>query len=349
MREDIVKLLDRLLVTHSPGGMEREMDETVKEHLAQCADHIHHDPHGNIYVRFNGREGGPLTLISAHKDEISLIVRKIDEDGKMWLEPIGGSRPSKYGEGPFDLITANEVIEGVLCIGSSHSSSLSSRVYKAKTGLLTWDMVYLDCKLNREQLRERGAMVGDRAVIGRRRKQPMYLQDEYVCGYALDDKAAVAILLLLACKLKENPPIHDVCLAITSCEEGGVSGAAYISRRLDPHDFIAVEIIPVAEEYPIKMNEQPVVLFKDGSYHYSPGLSRELIAAGKHCNMECQSAVIRSFGSDASISSKAGLTGRSACIGFPTENTHGYEVAPLAAMENCVKTLFEHFTHSGRS
>ena len=346
MREEIIKLLDELLITHSPGGWEQEMDEIVTKHLNQCADEVYHDPHGNIYVKFAGKEGGPLTVITAHKDENSLIVRKIDEDGKMWLDPIGGSTPFKYGEGPFDLITANEVIEGVLCVGSTHCSNLSSRVNSAKTGRLTWDMVYLDCKLNREQLKERGAMIGDRAVIGRRRKQPMYLHDKYICSYALDDKAAVAILLILARQLKETPPVNDVCVAITTCEEGGVSGATYISRQLDPHDFIAVEIAPVVEEYPIKMGEQPVVLFKDGHYHYSPELSRGLIAAGERCDVECQPAVIRSFGSDASISAKAGMTGRAACIGFPTENTHGYEVTTLAALENCVSVLFEYFTQA---
>lgn len=337
-------LLDRLLGTHSPGGLEREMDEIVTEQLAQCADVVHHDPHGNIYIHFAGRAGGPLTVVSAHKDELSLIVRKIDEDGKMWLDPIGGSRPFKYGEGPFDLMTANGIFEGILCIGSIHTSELSPRVYKAKNELLTWDMVYLDCKLNRAQLMERGAMVGDRAVIGRSRKKPLYLHDRYVCGYALDDKAAVAILLKLAQKLKKSPPLHDVCVAITSKEEGGVSGGPYISRKLDPYNFIAVEVAPVSEEYPIEMNEMPVVLFKDGHYHYSPKLSRALIAAGVRCRVECQPAVIRGFGSDASFSAKAGLNGRAACICFPTENTHGYEITPLAALDNCVNVLFEYFT-----
>jgi len=345
MREEIIELLNRVLITHSPGDIEYEMDEIVKEHLSKCADEVFHDPHDNIYVKFAGKQGGPLTLISAHKDELSLIVRKIDDDGKIWLEPIGGSMPFKYGEGPFDLITSCGIIEGILCIGSAHSSDLSSRVYRAKTGLLTWEIVYLDCKLDQKQLKEHNVMVGDRAVIGRRRKQPLYLNNEYVCGYALDDKAAVVILLILAKKLKETPPIHDVCIAITSREEAGVSGGAYISRHLDPFNFIAVEIVPVVEEYPLKMNGQPVVLFKDGIYHYHPELTRDLISAGKRCNIECQTAVIRSFGSDASVTAKEGLSGRSACIGFPTENTHGYEIAQLTALENCVSVLFDYFTH----
>ncbi len=348
MREELKSLLDRVLVTHSPGGWEQEMDQIVRAELERCAEEVHCDPHDNIYVSFPGREPGPVTLVSAHKDENSLVVRKIDEDGKMWLEAIGGIRPAKFGEGPFDLITERGVIPGILHIGSTHSSELSSRIHKSKTELLTWDMVYLDCKMSAEELADLGAGVGDRACVGRSRKQPMYLRDEYVGGYALDDKAAVAVLLLLARQLKETPPLHDLYVAMTAAEEGGVSGGRFVGHTLHPDDFIAVEIGPVADEYPIEMNDRPIVLFKDGVYHYSPDLARELIAAGKRQGIECQRAVVRSFGSDASLSATAGLVGRPGCLCFPTENTHGFEVTALAALENCVKVLLEHLTNPGK-
>jgi putative aminopeptidase FrvX len=198
--------------------------------------------------------------------------------------------------------------------------------------------------MDAKQLKAKGAMVGDRGVPGRRRKTPMYLGDDYVCGYALDDKGAVAVLLALAGMLVEKPPVHDLCLAITACEEGGVSGAAYLARQLDPHDFIAVEVAPVADEYPFSMTDGPVVLFKDSLYHYSPDLSRDLIAAGERCGLECRPSVLRAFGSDASVTAKAGLNGRAACICFPTENTHGYEITRVSALEECVKVLLEHLT-----
>lgn len=347
MRNRIRKLLERLLLTHSPGGLEREMDEVIVETMASGSTDLNRDPHGNLFVTYEGRQGGPLTVVSAHKDELSTIVRRIDDDGKIWLDPIGGTRPSKYGEGPFDLVTESEVLPGVLCIGSTHCSELSSRVNDAKKKALTWDMVYLDCKLDAEALAERGVIVGDRAVPGRSRKQPMYLHDEFVGGYALDDKAGVAVLLLLAEALEQTPPAHDTCLAFTSAEEGGVSGAAYLNRHLEAHDFIAIEVGPVAEEYPIEMSADPVLLFKDGSYHYSPDLTREILAAGREAGINCQSAVIRSFGSDASISAKAGLVGRPACICFPTENTHGYEITRLDALENCYTVLLQHLTLRG--
>ena len=347
MRKQLVDLLEKLLVTHSPGGQEEEIDAVIREVLPAGIGEVTQDPHDNIYIRIPGREPGPLSVVTAHKDELSVVVRKIDPDGKMWLDPIGGTRPAKYGEGPFDLITRREVIEGVLCIGSTHSSALSSRIHQAKTGLLSWDMVYLDCKLTGEQLKSRAVLVGDRAVVGRRRKPPMFLPNDHVAGYALDDKAAVAVLVLLAQALLETPPRHDLCIAFTAAEEGGVSGGAYLSRQLNPHDLIAVEIAPIADEYPIAMSPAPVLLFKDGIYHYSTPLTHELLDAGQRLGMECQTAVIRSFGSDASMSTKAGFVGRAGCVCFATENTHGYEITSLPALENCVALLTEHFTAPG--
>jgi putative aminopeptidase FrvX len=342
MRTRLVSLLDALLPTHSPGRIEGEIDAVIRTNLPPSSGKTGQDAYGNILHTVAGRQGGPLTVVAAHKDELFAVVRRVDPDGKMWLENVNSPRSMlKYGEGPFDLLTASGTIEGVLSIGSAHTSDLSPRVFRAKNELLTWDMVYLDCKLDAEALAERGAGIGDRALVARRRKAPLYLSGEYVGGYALDDKAGVAVLLLLAARLAERPPLHDVCLAFTSCEEGGAAGASFLSGRLRPSTFVAVEIAPVAEEYPIRMCAEPVLIHKDGVLCYDLELTRALGRAGAARGIESQPAVLRSFGSDASIGLKAGLVPRAACIAFPAENSHGYEVAPLGALESCVAVLEE--------
>ena len=342
MRDDLIRLLDALLPTHSPGGIEEEIDAVIGKHLSGIKGKTERDAFGNLLHLVPGRQAGPLTVVSAHKDELFTVVRKVDPDGKLWLENVNSQRSLlKYGEGPFDLLTASGIIEGVLSIGSAHSSDLTPRVHKAKNEALSWDMVYLDCKLDAEALAARGAGVGDRALIGRRRKAPLYLGDGYVGGYALDDKAGVAALLLLARALSERPPASDVCIAFTSAEEGGAVGASFLSGRLRPALLVAVEVAPVADEYPIRMGPEPVVIHKDGVHCYSLEASRALERAGAAKGFRLQQAVLRNIGTDASIRLKAGLLPSAACIGFPTENTHGYEVAPLAAIENCAVVLEE--------
>jgi putative aminopeptidase FrvX len=344
MNEVLLTLLNRLLVTHAPTGLEGEMDALITEELARLRLTPETDRHGNVFVRIAGREAGPLTLITAHKDEVSVIVRKIDDDGKIWVERLGGCYPAKYGEGPFDIMTRTGVVEGVLCVGSTHCSDLSARIQKTKTMALTWDMVYVDCRLDGEQLRQRGVRIGDRGVIGRRRKEPMMLGDDTICGYALDDKGAVAILLVLAAQLCETPPEHDICLGFTASEEGGCSGGAYLCQAVGAEDFIAVEVAPVADEYPVRLSAEPVILFKDALFHYTPSLSHALMDAAAAAGITCQSQVVRTFGSEASSSLKAGLISRGACIGYPTQNTHGYEMSSLSSLAACVTTLAKHVT-----
>jgi putative aminopeptidase FrvX len=325
--------------------MEEEVDALIRQELNTLGLTPEQDRNGNIFVKIAGRQTAmPPILISAHKDEVSTIVRDIDAEGRIWMEPLGGCYPAKYGEGPFDIVVRNGVIEGVLCVGSAHSSALSTRIQKTKTAPLTWDMVYVDCRRTREELRRLGVAVGARGVIGRRRKTPFLLPNDTICGYALDDKGAVAILLQLARLLRETPPKCDVILGFTTAEEGGCSGGLHLARTLEAEDFIALEIAPLADEYPVDMSADPVVLFKDSLFHYTPSLCHELLSAAAANGIACQRQVVRSFGSEASASLKAGMVARAACLGFPTLNTHGYEMSPLAAMSNCAAILHTHLT-----
>jgi putative aminopeptidase FrvX len=55
--------------------------------------------------------------------------------------------------------------------------------------------------------------------------------------------------------------------------------------------------------------------------------------------MSVQLATLSGFGSDASIAMKFGHVARGACLAFPTQNTHGYEIAHLGAIANCIDLL----------
>jgi len=339
MRDALCRLLDELLVTHAPTGVEGEMDALLKARLQEAGVTPLQDRHGNLTVTLPGRTPGPVTAVAAHKDELAVIVRRIDPDGKLWVEPMGGCRPQKIGEGPFDIVTENGVVEGVLCMGSTHSSALSSRTDAATRRMPEWDVVYVDCGLSGAQLAARGVQIGDRGVPGRRRKPPLRLGPDVICGHALDDKAGVAVLLLLLGRLQARTPRHDVVLAFTCCEESGCSGALYLGRSRPVDDLIAVEIAPIAEEYPVAFDARPVLLYKDALYHYDLALTRAVARAAEDCGVTMQSQCVRSFGSDAAVAKKGGMVGRGACIGFPTQNTHGYEMGHLGAMENCVRVL----------
>lgn len=340
MRQHLVALLERLLTTHSPSGCEAEMNELILAELEPLCARVWEDEAGNVIGLLQGAgKARPLRLM-AHKDEIGCMVARIDEDGKMRLEPVGGAVPWVYGEGPLDVL-GTEIVTGILGIGSKHVSALSSDIYEAKTSKpLSWDKMRLDCKLTPQQLSDKGITIGTRVCLHRARKTPIFLGD-YVAGYGLDDKAAVAVLLLAARLLKESgrKPAQDTYLCMTSAEEPGVAGAPYAARNLPGDVVVAVDVAPVAPEYPIKPGPQPVIIYMDAIFVYDKGLSDELCTWSESLGHHPQRMVVRGYGSDASTVQKYGLASKTALVGIPTENTHGCEIAHLDAIVHCAELI----------
>ena len=87
-------------------------------------------------------------------------------------------------------------------------------------------------------------------------------------------------------------------------------------------------------EYDLQNDERPVVLWADGSGPYDVGLTTNIVGTAGDAGIGIQEAVVAAFGSDAAWARKTGAVPRSACVGFPAENTHGYEVAHLGGLLN---------------
>lgn len=338
LRDLLQEMLNTFLVTHSPPGQEEEMEAAVRPYLERYCDEVWLDAHDDLIGKVAGESAADAIAVVAHKDEIGCMVERIDEAGRVRLDGLGGIQAWRYGEGPFDLL-GDEVVTGVLSVGSSHVSARSPEIHAAKTNTpMNWEAARVVTGLTREELAARGVKVGARAVVARARKTPLYFGGR-VCGYGLDDKGAVAATLLAAKLLVEGPPPPvDVYFAITAGEEGGCSGGQFVARTLPIETMIAVEVGPVAPEYEIAMSPAPVVLFKD-RFYYTRSVCERLCALADEAGFGHQRALLRTFGSDASIAHQAGAVGKAACIAFPTENTHGYEMAQFEAIGNCGRLL----------
>lgn len=339
-RHEFIELLQKLLLTHSPSGDEGEMEHVVKEEMEKYCDDVWVDECDNVVGLIRGQTNENPVRVMAHKDEIGMIVKRVEDDGRLRVESTGGANTWRYGEGPMDILSDSGVLTGVLSIGPSHTSAEAGDMQQARSKALNWDMVRIDTKLSKEELIQKGVRAGTRVVVSRLRKEPLILRD-YICAWALDDKGGVAIMLNLAkqfSQVSEKPP-RDVYFITTSAEEPGVSGGAYAARTLPGNETIAIEVAPVHKEYDVQNCAKPVVIYKDSAMVYSKKLSDRLYHIGETLGFGCQACSVSSFGSDASYVLKYGLTGKAACVGFPTENTHGYEIAHIDGMENLAKLI----------
>ncbi|MDJ0772681.1 MAG: M28 family peptidase [Mastigocoleus sp. MO_167.B18] len=334
--QDLFNIIEELVMHHSPSGAEKEVNQFLMEQFDSLGVKAWCDRADNIIAKIPGKNSDRAVAITAHKDEIGAIVKNITNKGQVEVRRLGGSFPWVYGEGVVDLLGDKETISGILSFGSRHVSHESPQKVQQENSALKWENAWIETKCTVAELEAAGIHPGTKVVVGKHRKSPVRLKD-YIASYTLDNKASIAILLALAEQLKK--PAVDIYLVASAKEEVGAIGAMYFSQNQRLDALIALEICPLAPEYPIEDGEKPVILFQDGYGVYDDTLNAQLRSSAKQSNMPIQLATLSGFGSDASIAMKFGHIPRGACLAFPTQNTHGYEIAHLGAIANCIKLL----------
>ena len=340
--------ISELVMLHSPSGTEGELNDYLLHRLSELGVEHWHDPADNIVVKISGQSKEQISTtngyrnsaiaITAHKDEIGGIVKKVSSDGKLSIRALGGAYPWIYGEGVVDLLGDHQTISGILSFGSRHVSHESPQKAQQEGKAVEWPMAWVETKRSTYELSEAGIRPGTRMVVGKHRKRPLRMGD-HIASYTLDNKASLAILLALAEEVK-SPPV-DVYLVASAKEEVGAIGALYFTQRTPIDQLIALEICPLSREYPLVDGPIPAIFAQDSYGIYDDGLNQEIRAAAKRQNIPTQTATVSGFGSDASIAMKFGHVARASCLSFPTQNTHGYEIADLGAIRNCYRILKE--------
>ncbi len=329
-------LIEDLVLCHSPSGVEGEVNAYLEQYFTERGIEYWQDEADNLIVKITGEMSENAIAITAHKDEIGGIVKGIQPNGRLQVRKLGGAFPWVYGEGVVDLLGDRETLSGILSFGSRHVSHESSHKMQQEGKAVRWEDAWVETKLDRYELEDAGIRPGTRVVIGKHRKRPLRMGD-HIASYTLDNKASLAILLALAEQI-ESPPV-DVYLVASAKEEVGAIGALFFSQQHTITRLVALEIFPLAREYPIVDGPRPVLLTKDGYGVYDEGLNAELRQSARTAKVSIQEAMIDGFGSDGSIAMKFGHVPKAACLSFPTENTHGYEIAHLGAISNCLKIL----------
>lgn len=339
--ERFFETICELVMLHSPSGAEAEINGYLLRRLGELGTEHWQDAADNIIVRLARpsvpKEGHrPSLAITAHKDEIGGLVKRIDNNGRLSVRALGGAYPWVYGEGVVDILGDRTTISGILSFGSRHVSHESPQRSQQEGKAVEWATAWVETKRSIAELMAAGVRPGSRVVVGKHRKRPFRLGD-HIASYTLDNKASLAILLALAEQVSA-PPI-DVYLVASAKEEVGAVGALYFTQRAKIDQLIALEIGPLSREYPLFDSPSPALFSQDGYGIYDDGLNQEIITAARSVHVPLQVAAISGFGSDASIAMKFGHIARAACLAFPTENTHGYEIAHLSAIRNCYRVL----------
>jgi putative aminopeptidase FrvX len=264
-------------------------------------------------------------------DEIALIVRAVEPDGRLRVGPLGGIHPWKFGEGPVDILATSEPLQGVLGFGGVHTEDRSSVAVQAREKPVTWDMARVFTGCTAEDLRIRGVRPGTRVVVGRSRRR-LTRMGEYISGHFLDDRADLVAWLLALRELRTSG--LNILFAATAAEEVGGEGAQFLLHWLRPSICIALELAANVPDAPVTITANPSVWTQD-SYAATSAHDLDTIARlGEELGLDLQYQAYSRGGSDASCAASKGLCARPITLGIPIENSHGYEIMHRDAMES---------------
>ena len=282
-----------------------------------------------------GGECNPLT-ITAHFDDIGLMVRKINKDGTLNVCNVGGLH-SFYciGENVRIYTRDGKVYTGTVCRTPNSIHVTEEELRSTLPDFRTNVCVVIDCDVTSdEDVRKLGIETGDIIAL-----EPRYTQSNgYIKSRFVDDKAAVAILLTYMKELKEENITlsRKVYVYFSAYEEIG-HGTVYMPK--DTKDMLAIDIAPTGPDQ--TSNEHKVSIFaKDSRYPYHYELTNELIKVAKDTNVDYVVDVFTPhYGTDCDGSILAGYDIRHSAIGFGTSNSHGYERTHIDGIKNTYKLL----------
>ncbi|MHA2295087.1 MAG: M20/M25/M40 family metallo-hydrolase [Candidatus Hodarchaeales archaeon] len=340
-QNEIFLLFSELLAIPSPSGMEDGLADHIVKKCSGWGYNPKKDQIGNVYVQIPGQIDSEKTCcLAAHVDEIGLMTTKINPDGTLEVERVGGTLTWKLGERPVEIIGENNTIQGIIAMGSGHSGDKVN---------LEWKDVKIITGLTPEKLKIHGIKPGTLIVPARSTRGPVIFgeeKDPMIAAWTFDDRMGVAVLLRLLKTLKTRnvTPNVNLIIAFTTSEEIGCFGAKYLAQSLKPTYFIAVDGCPFGAVSPMDLDSRPGIRIRDRTYFYSRVLIKALSESAIIAGTELQQLVYTSSGSDAGMVGNIGASPQAACLGHIRKNSHGFEVARFSVFENLYKVLWTFIT-----
>ncbi|GIM48182.1 hypothetical protein DNHGIG_37310 [Collibacillus ludicampi] len=264
---DAKGILLELLELAGPSGHEQRVARKIRDVLSCFTDDIRVDPLGSLIacVQGEGANDRPRIMIAAHMDEIGLIVTKIEEGGYLRVANLGGVDARTIVAQEVTVHTKKGDLRGIVGSKPPHLTSAEERK-KA----IPLESLYVDLAMPEHQVREY-VELGDCVTVYRR---PMELQNGYIAGKSLDNRASVAALFVCLQEMKRLRVQADVYMVTTVQEELGLRGAGTAAFGIHPDLAIAVDV--TFGKLPGQAPDQSMILGEGPAICFGPNIHRNI-------------------------------------------------------------------------
>ena len=235
LAERLSSLTRELMLIPGLSGYETRVRKAIAQLMTAAGFTCHTDPMGNLITTLKGT--GPSVMLFAHIDQLGFVIRKIEANGLMRLERLGGVPERALASQEMLICVAVGKDVPAIITNKSHHAAGPDEKYR----VLPYHEITLDAGFSSAaQVLEAGVNIGSPVVYAPRAFE---MADGRVCGTSVDDRAACAVMIEVAqalAKAKSHPTVHFV---FSVQEEFNLRGALPAAQALMPDIAIQLDLI----------------------------------------------------------------------------------------------------------
>ncbi len=296
-------LLKRLCETPGVPSREEPIRALVLQEIRGLVDEVSVDAMGSVIGVKRGAAGsgsggsGPRVMIAAHMDEIGFLVRHIDDEGFIRLQPVGGfDARVLVAQRVYVHGFAGERLLGALMPASKPTHLLTDEERKKQP---TVDELFVDVGLPAERVKSL-VEVGDPVTMARSAE----IMGDYVVSKTLDNRVSVFVMLEALRALKNHD--CDIYAVATTQEEVGLRGATTAAYALQPDIGLAIDVtlagdLPGGNEHEkiTRLGNGTAIKIMDSSLLCHPKLVRHFRDVAEKHDIPYQLEILPRGGTDA--------------------------------------------------
>lgn len=247
--------LKRLLDTPSPSGYERPIQDVVRQYVAEFADEVSTDLHGNVIACKNPR-GKLRVMFAGHCDQIGMLVTHINDNGFLYAQTIGGWDAQQLIGQRMVIWTSSGPIPAVISRKPIHLLSDEERKQVVKL-----DDLWLDIGAKSKAEAQELVRVGDPVTLKLGFQE---MRNGLANSPAMDNKCGLWVCiegLRRASQKKLNVAVYAVS---TVAEEIGLRGAQTSAFGIEPQVGIAVDVTHATDCPTIDKKQQGDIALGNG-------------------------------------------------------------------------------------
>ncbi len=344
MRDASHSFLQKLLDTPSPSGFERPIQDIVRDWAHAYADEVRTDRHGNViavkYPAGGANASLPRVMLAGHCDQIALMVQHIDDNGFLYVQPMGGWDMQILLGQYLTVWAKGGPVTGVIARRAPHLMTADER-----NKVPQFTDVWIDIGAKDRKDAEELVCSGDPVTFALGYRP---LRNGLSASPGMDDKVGLWTVMETLRLMQGHELKVPVYCVSTVQEEIGLRGATTSAYGIDPTIGIAVDVCH-ATDTPgndkkllgdTRLGGGPV-LYRGPNIN--PRVYDHLHASAKAKEIGVQlRGVPRATGTDANAIqlSRAGVA--TGLVGIPNRYMHSpVEVVSLADLEHAAQLLAE--------